>query len=206
MLDIRTLTPLTETEEKTCEHLTARLLKEGYIYRDACQNDKTDYYNIIREPMQEYIQSILYHCGKDLTIRKNYGVAYITQREGFESYVDQKCDKNQTMIILRLYQAFNMQQSKVSLTSQTIIKLEELQSLLKNADKREIKTQKLIEYLLDLQKYNLIKIDSPSKKAIDGETNIFVYPSLACFMQEANLEYINEMIEKLHQDSTREEN
>ena len=175
-----------DTKKASFSKIINRLLNESFLIRDK-EEDKDDYYKALDllDTINDYLLVMDYEAIYD----KN-----IIHLMKFE-----------TIILLILRVLYFKETKKASLTNLISVSFDELKQEVKktNIYKEEKTTNEYLEALKKLRKLKIINFKVGND--FDGESRIFVYPSILYIVKVEDVENLNELIKKYQGENKDEE-
>ena len=188
-----------DTKKASFSKIINRLLNESFLIRDK-EEDKDDYYKAL--DLIDTINDYLLVMDYEVIYDKNINIIYLKSLENKNRI---HLMKFETIILLILRVLYFKETKKASLTNLISVSFDELKQEVKktNIYKEEKTTNEYLEALKKLRKLKIINFKVGND--FDGESRIFVYPSILYIVKVEDVENLNELIKKYQGENKDEE-
>ena len=200
MIDLRDLQALPEADEAQAQQMIFKLLNCWSIPRAYSTAGKADYDFLVQN--EPYFKTLLSLCGYTLHITRTPGeeVAYL---ESAPAGSRRKVSKPESIVLLRLLQAYLEARTKISLSGGgASITAEDLLHAVNATSKAPMDLKSLFDILDTLADYHLVLL--PGRKNERGESTVIgIMPSISCLLPNTDLETIEATLQAYAKETSR---
>lgn len=188
-MSLAELANLSEKERSEFERVLNRLLSETFLVK-RCENTRADYYFVERH--EELIREYLSYAGWRLDGDKSYGVYAVASKYG-SNRISLRLEESIIVLILRLL--YEEKRKEISLSSEVIVRVQEIQDryLALKIRQRPLGKTVLRDTVRLLKRHNVLEVLDGD--AADPETRLLLYPSL---LYAVRVESVSEVFAKLN--------
>lgn len=190
-----------DAASKEARRIAMRLMNEWCIQRDKDPSSRKDFNSLLSDDIGSICRGMLEVFDIHLFIRRDgYDTAYISFPQEWKSAYGTSFTKEESIVLLHLYQTFLREMGNVTKAVSAAISVEDLLVIL--GDNKKYTLSKMKNILYNIAAFNLIDL-SDSRRKFNISTRILVLPSIGCYMSDENMEMTLARLEAYKKESGR---